>query len=221
MSAHQPTIHNPNQQVRDEQKREEMRREELEKRRVEEELHGFNAHAFYEALERWISIPIPAPVQSKQHIFILKKHTTSFQPVPIPRAEFRNLYALSVRSGQLLQLLRVAEQKGFECPYIHQVNKDTLERAIQKCHDLKQAISRFKEASGMVSRLLHLLHGSYVQVLWREVERLHNRLEAVFLLSRQAEFTQDLVNLRRAVTYRTGYVLGPEPDSRRPVVRKK
>ena len=75
----------------------------------------------------------------------------------------------------------------------------------------------------MVSRLLHLLHGSYVQVLSREVERFRNRLEAIFLLSRQAEFTQDLVKLRRAVTYRTGYVLGPdsEPVKHPGLVRRK
>lgn len=223
MSAHQPTIHNPNQQARDDQRKEEGRREELEKRRVEEEIHGCDAHDFYDQLARWLDIPIPPPVYSHQHIFIFKKNQASFQPIPVTRLQFRFLYSLSNRTGQILKLLRVAEQKGFECPYIHQVNKEILESAIQKCDALQKAIVRFRSTSGMVSRLLHLLQGSYVQVLAREVERFRNRLEAIFLLSRQAEFTQDLVKLRRAVTYRTGYVLGPESEPIRPlgIVRKK
>ena len=223
MSAHPPTIHNPNQQAREDQRREEGRREELEKRRVEEEIHNFDAYDFYDQLERWIAIPIPPPVTKDNHISIFKKNPTSFQPIPVTRLEFRFLYALSKKTATILQLLRLAEQKGFECPYIHQINKELLERAVQKCEALEKAIVRFKRTSGMVSRLLHLLHGSYARILEREVLRFRNRLESVFLLGRQAEFTQDLVKLRRAVTYRTGYVLGPDSEGtkRSPNLRKK
>lgn len=216
MTAHQPTIHNPNVQARDDQKRDEARREELEKRRIEEELHAFDSHGFYAAIDSWLRKPVVQPVQSKRSVGFFGKQASSYQPLPVPRAEFRELYSLSKQTAYLLSLLKGAEHRGFECPYIHQANKEALERAMKKCGELKEALSRFHDSSTMVAKLLYLLHGSYARVLGREIERFFYRLEALFLLCRQAEFAQDLVKIRRAVTYRTGYVLGPETGYEKP-----
>jgi len=93
---------------------------------------------------------------------------------------------------------------------VHQVHKETLELAIQKCRDIQAAVQRFHSSSGMTARLLYLLHRGYINSLSEEIKIFLNRLEAVLLICRHEEFAQDLVRLRRAVTYRTGYVLGPE-----------
>lgn len=209
MSSHQPSIHAPNQ-ARDDQKRDEARKEELERRTIEEELHAFNAHDFYEKLCTWSSIAVPQPVHRKAHISWTKKDPGEFQPIPVARVDFSFIHSISSRAGRLLYLLKSAEQKGMNCPYVHQMNKETLEKAVEKCKEIKKAIDRFYSGSSMVARLVYLLHKGYIYVLSKEIDVLLSRLEAIFLICRHEEFAQDLVHLRRAVTYRTGYVLGPE-----------
>jgi len=219
MTSHQPSVHTPNQ-ARDEQRRDEARKEELERKNLEDELLDFDSHGFYEKLDLWGTRAVPLPVKRYQQISWLKKTPNEFQPIPVSRAEFPLLHALAMCASRLLVLLKSAEQRGLGCPYVHQTNKETLERAINKCKEIQRAIARFQSSSGAVARLLSLLHKGYIFVLSQEVERFLSRLEAIFLICRHEEFAQDLVRLRRAVTYRTGYVLGPE-GSEIPVPPKK
>ena len=220
MTSHQPSVHTP-PQVRDEHKKEEAKREELERRTLESDLLNFDAHDFYDRLEKWSLRPVPQPVYRYNQISWNKKEPNMFQPIPISRAEFPSLRSLSSLASTLLALLKSAEEKGLSCPYVHQLNKETLEVTIRKCQDLQKAIERFRAGSGMVSRLLLLLHNGYIHVLSDEVKKFLSRLEAIFLICRHEEFAQDLVRLRRAVTYRTGYILGPEIDDSHALPKKK
>lgn len=211
MTAHQPTIHTPpNPQIREGQLREEARRDEQERKRLEEEVFDCDAYSFYDSLSTWALRVVPKPVQGAVHITLLKKRPTAYQPLPVSRAEYRVLYSLSQKAARLVKLLKALEQKGLDCPYVHQLNKPVLEQALAKCEEIKKALIRFNTCSGMVAKLLYLLHRSYVYTLEIELSKFSSRLEAIILMSRHAEFAQDLVRLRRAVTYRTGYVLGPD-----------
>ena len=209
MSSHPPAVHTPNQ-ARDEQRREEAKREEFERKSIEDELLSFDSHEFYSQLQEWAEKAVPQPQHNPAKIYWLKRKQSDFQPVPVPRLEFAAVHVLSTKTLRLLSLLRSAEQKGIGCPYVHQVNKEILEKAIEKCKEIQKAIVRCHSHSSAVGRLLYLLHRGYLSTLSTEIERFLSRLEAIFLICRHEEFAQDLMRLRRAVTYRTGYVLGTE-----------
>lgn len=219
MSAHPPSVHTPNQ-MRDEQRKEEVRKEELERKNLEDELLSFDAHDFYENVHEWALRPVTKPVRRSQHISWLNNGPNEFQPLPVAQTEFSHLHRLASWSSRLLALLKSAEQRGLGCPYVHQVHKETLESAIRKCKDIQAAVQRFQSSSGMTARLLYLLHRGYIVSLSDEVKNFLNRLEAILLICRHEEFAQDLVRLRRAVTYRTGYILGPDSSDAGPLSKK-
>jgi hypothetical protein len=107
-----------------------------------------------------------------------------------------DLRRLSYESARLLSLLRAVDQKGMECPYIHQVNKQLLERALDKCQKLKEAGSKYFEGKGLWARLTQLLNKIHLDAAGKDLDSFKSKLEAVLLMCRHQEFAQDLVKLR-------------------------
>lgn len=190
----------PQLQREEQLKRDEARKEELERNQLESLLRDFDSLSFYESLERWEQSPIPQPVRQQIRVTPLRQKEVVHQPMPISRKELYDLRRLSSESARLLYLLRAIDQKGIECPYIHQQNKQVLERALEKCERLQEARSKFLEGKGLWARLNQLLNRIHVDAAKKDLEAFKNKLEAVLLMCRHQEFAQDLAKLRRVVS---------------------
>ncbi len=200
---------NAQQQREELQKKEEARREEQERRNLETQLQSFDAYEFYEALENWVSNPIPKPIRQTVHLTPLRQKVVMQQPLPLSRNELNDLRKLSSDCARLLYLLRAIDQRGIECPYVHQVNRPRLEKGIEKCDCLKAAGHEYTKTSGMWARFSQLLNKAHLDAMKKDLDFFKSRLEAVLMMCRHEEFAQDLMHIRRAVTYRTGMLLNP------------
>lgn len=190
----------PQLQREEQMKRDEARKDELERSNLESLLRDFDSLSFYESLEQWEKIPIPQPVRQRVQVTLLRQKEISHQPLPISRKELFDLRKLSSESARLLYLLRAAEQKGMECPYIHQQNKQILERALSKCEKLREAGERYLSGKGFFARLGQLINFLHIDSVKRDVNSFRNKLEAVLLMCRHQEFAQDLIKLRRVAS---------------------
>ena len=192
------------QQQRDEvQKKDEMRREEQERTNLESQVREFDAYEFYASMNAWAKSPVPGPVPRTIRLTPLKKRIIMRQPIPLARPELREMQRLSSECGRLLYLLRAIDQKGLECPYVHQLNRGSLEKAVEKCRQLNEAGTSYMNGRGVLSRLFHLFSGIGVASLKKDVASFKNRLEAILMICRHEEFARDLMQLRRVVTSRT------------------
>lgn len=210
----------PQLQREEQMKREEARKDELERSNLESLLREFDSLSFYESLERWGKAPIPQPVRQRVQVTLLRQKEIAHQPMPISRKELFDLRKLSSESARLLYLLRAAEQKGMECPYIHQQNKQILEKALSKCERLREAGELYLSGKGFFARLGQLFNLLHMDAAKRDINSFKNKLEAVLLMCRHQEFAQDLIKLRRSAsdyTVRTPVV----PASRRVPVTKQ
>jgi hypothetical protein len=205
---------NAQQQREELQKKEEARREEQDRRSLEVQFQAFDAHGFYEALEGWATYPIPQPIQQTIHLTPLRQKVIMQQPMPLSRKELFDLRRISSDCARLLYLLRAINQRGIECPYVHQQHRPSLEKAIEKCDRLKTARQEYNKGFGMWARFAQLLNKSHLDSMKKDLDFFKTRLEAVLMMCRHEEFAQDLMHIRRAVTYRTGLLLSPnEPSS--------
>lgn len=193
-------------------KKEEARREEQAKLALEQELADFDAHLYYEQLASWIEMPIPKQYKRALHISLFKIKEVPWQPLPISRVDERSLNMISQSTRKVLDLLRRVDQKGLECPYIHQLNKHVIEQAIAKCGDLQEASKRYLNARGVSARFDQFFHKSHLLYALKDLDAFKKRLEAIFVMCRHQEFAHELMTLRRDVTFRTGNVLKDEAD---------
>jgi hypothetical protein len=198
---------NAQQQREELQKKEEARREEQERNNLEMQLQSFDSHEFYEMLEGWANHPIPAPIRQTVHVTPLRQKIVLQQPLPLSRNELSDLRKISSNCAKLLYLLRAINQRGMECPYIHQLHKSSLEKAIEKCERLKSAGRDYNKRSGMWARFAQLFNKAHLDSMKKDLDFFRSRLEAILMMCRHEEFAQDLMNIRRAVTYRTGMLL--------------
>ena len=187
---------NAQQQQREDQLRREETRKEEEKTRLEALLRDFDSFSFYESLDKWEKSPIPQPIRHRVQVTTLRQKVVYNQPLPISRKELFDLRRLSTDSGRLLYLLRAIDQRGMECPYIHQQNKHLLERALEKCEKLLIAKNKYFEGKGLLARLSQLLNLLHLDSAKKDLESFKNKIEAVLLLCRHQEFAQDLIKLR-------------------------
>lgn len=199
------------------QRREETRREEEARRNLEVALQAFDAYSFYAALENWANTAVPQPVSHTIHLTPLRQKVIMRQPLPLSRKELYDLRHLSSDCGRLLYLLRAIDQRGMECPYVHQQHRLCLEKAIEKCDQIKNAGEEYLKGQGFWARFVQLLNRAHLEVMKKDIDFFKGRLEAVLIMCRHEEFAQDLLHLRRAVTYRTGQLLNQseqKPPSR-------
>ncbi len=206
----------PNQIPREDPRKEESRREEQEKRAIENDLRDFDAHGFYDKLLVWSEKEIVKPYKRTLHINPFRVKQVLWQPMPLTRNDIRELEKLSTVTAQLLSLLRLADQKGLECPYIHQLNRQVLEKAIHMCDRLKDATTKYLEAKGFFAWIHHLFNRSNAENSLRDLEYFRRRLEAISMMCHHQEFAQDLIRLRREVTYRTGNILKDDSNAPQP-----
>ena len=194
------------QQQREEQlRKEEARREENERRSLEADLRTFDSHRFYETLDQWTVISVPQQVPRTIHVTPFKQKTIMIQPLPINRRDLNDMRKLSYDCSRLVGLLRATDQRGVEYPYIHLAYRALLERAIAKCAQLHVARELYsKSVRGFWNQLGRLLNISFLDAAKKDIEIFKQRLEALLMMSRHQEFVDDLVRLRRSVTYRTG-----------------
>jgi hypothetical protein len=197
------------QQQRDEQlRKDETRREENERRILESELRAFDAHRFYETLEQWTAILVPKQVPHTVHVTPFRQKVIMTQPLPISRRDLNDMRKLSYDCSRLIGLLRAIDQKGVEYPYIHLAYRTLLECAIAKCVQLHAARELYsRTVRGFWNQLGRLLNLSFLDAARKDIETFRQRLEALLMMSRQQGFVEDLVRLRRSVTYRTGALL--------------
>lgn len=198
------------QQMREEtQRKEDARREEQERQQLESQLRAFDAYSFYASIEAWAANPIPALIPQTIRLTPLRRRVIMHQPMPLTRCELGEIRKLSDNCSRLLALLRAINQRGVECPCIHRLHRSELERAIDKCLRLKVARKNYVRGRGVFAWCVHVLNGLHLDAMKREVDLLQSRLEAVLMMCRHEEFANDLMNLRREVTYRTGLLLKP------------
>lgn len=200
---------NAQQQREELQKREEARREEQERRKLEAQIQEFDAYEFYESVEGWASQPVPMPVRKTVQQTPLRRTIVMQQPLPVSRKELVDLRRLSSDCARLLYILRAIDQRGIECPYVHQVRRPTIEKALDKCDRLRVAEENYKNRPGIGARFAKLFNKGHLDAIKRDVEFFKSRLEAILMMCRHEEFAQDLMHIRRAVTYRTGLLLKP------------
>ena len=198
------------QQLREEQQRkEEARRDEQERRTLETQLRTFDAHGFYQAIEVWANHPIPSPVRQIIQLTPLRQKVMMHQPLPLTRSDLNHVRKLSSDCVRLLTLLRAIDQRGMECPCVHRMYRANLEKAVDKCARLKEARENHKKRRGLLAWCSYLLNGLHLDAMAKDLDFFQSRLEAILMICRHEEFAQDLVHLRRAVTYRTGLLLKP------------
>lgn len=211
----------------EQQRREELRCEEQERRNLDLQLRSFDAYAFYESIESWANEAVHSPIAQTIQVTPLRRKVIMRQPLPLTRSELVQVRRLSDECVRLLTLLRAVDQKGMECPYVHRQHREGLEKAINKCVQIEEARKKYEKSRGLWSWCSSLFNGFHLDSLRRDVELFQGRLEAILMMCRHEEFACDLVHLRRAVTYRTGALLGndsspvrPRPTSApKPVVR--
>jgi len=199
---------NPQQQREEALRREQAKQEEQLKRDLEAQLIEFDAHSFYLQLSRWTDEEIPQPIPYTIHVSPLRQKTVHYQPLPLTRKDLSRMRKLSARIARLLQLLRAIDQRGIECPYIHQVNRPTLEKAVHKCDRIQEARREYSKGRGIWARFGQLINKAHLDWAVRDAENFKNRLEAVLMLCRHQEFAQDLMRLRQAVTTREEQMQG-------------
>lgn len=201
-------IPNAQQQREEQLRREEDRREEKERQQLEAELRNFDAHRFYDALERWTSIPIPRPIPRTVHVTPFRQKVIMIQPLPISRWDLNEMRQLSNDCSRLVGLLRTIDQRGIEYPYIHVVYRGLMEKAIEKCLHLHAAREQYTQSSrGVWGQLGRLLNISLLDAAKKDIEKFKQRLEVLLMMTRHQEFLSDLIRLKRSVTYRTGALL--------------
>jgi hypothetical protein len=198
---------NAQQQREELQKKEESRREEQDRRNLEVQLQAFDAHEFYGTLESWTSYPVPKPIRQTIHLTPLRQKAVLRQPIPLSRKELSDLRKISSDCARLLYLLRAIDQRGIECPYVHQQYRSSLEKAIEKCDRLKTAGQDYSKTPGMWARCAQLFNKTHLDMMKKDLDFFKSRLEAILIMCRHEEFAQDLKHIRRAVTYRTGLLL--------------
>ncbi len=216
IQAHQP------QPQRDDSKKDEARQEEVEKKNLEEELREMDAHGFYNRLKDWSTKEFPKPYYRTSHLALVQNKEMLWQPLPITRSDEREILFLSKNTGKVLSLLRRVDQKGLECPYVHQVNKESLEEAIDKCKHLEEASLLYLSSKGFLARFSQLFNRLHILRALRDIAVLQRRLEAIVIMCRHQEFAQDLMRIRREVTFRTGNVLKDDDiETRSPVSKRE
>lgn len=188
----------PQQQREELQKREEARREEKERLHLEEQLRDFDAHSFYEKLTSWTDSPMPQPERRSVNVTPLRQTTVLQQPLPVSRNDLQEIRKISSHSGRLLALLRAIDQKGIECPYVHQQYRETLEKALEKCDRLNEAGSKYLTGKGLIAWFGRLMNKLHLRSARKDIEFFKDRLEALLMMCRHQEFAQDLVKLRQA-----------------------
>ena len=186
----------PQQQREDFLRREESRKEEQEKNRLESLLRDFDSLSFYGALERWEKAPIPQPVRHQVTVTLMRQKAMYYQPLPISRKELWDLRQISKDGARLLALLQAADQKGMDCPYIHQQNKHILELALEKCQKLKEAGDKYLDRRGFWARFCQFFNLLHMDAAKKDIDAFEDKLEAVLLMCRHQEFAQDLIKLR-------------------------
>jgi hypothetical protein len=199
---------NPQQQREEQLRKEEARREEVAKRSVEDQLEAFDAYAFYERLQSWASKPIPQPNVHSVHITPIRTEKVVEQPLPVTGSDLSFIDRLSADCGRLLNLLRALDQRGMECPYIHQQSPGCLQRAIDQCLKLQKAGDEYLKGKGLWSLMARFFRTSHISSVKKNLEFFKNRLEAVQILCRHQEFAQDLQKMKAAITYQTRESLG-------------
>jgi hypothetical protein len=198
---------NAQQQREEQQRKEETRREEQERRNLEAQLHAFDAYEFYATLENWADHPVPEPISQIVRLTPLRQKVVMHQPLPLSRRELNDLQKLSSYCSRLLYLLRAIDRRGIECPYVHQQHRSCIEKAIEKCERLKNAGQEYTKGQGMWARFSQLLNRVHLDSMHKDVGSFKSVLEAVLIMCRHEAFAQDLLHIRRAVTYRTGVLL--------------
>jgi len=198
---------NAQQQKEELQKKEEARRDEQERRDLEQQLQAFDAYEFYGSLEQWANHPIPSPIKQTIHLSPLRQKVISLQPMPLSRKELVGLRRISSDSGRLLYLLRAINHRGMECPYVHQLHRLCLEKAIEKCNRLAFAGVEYTKSPGICARLAQFFNMGHLSSMKRDLQFFKSRLETILIMCRHEEFAQDLIHLRRAVTHRTDMLM--------------
>jgi hypothetical protein len=199
-------VHPPptTQQQREElQRKEDARREEQDRKNVEAQLSAFDAHEFYDAIEGWTKKPIPRPIQKRVRLTPLKTKVIMRQPIPLTGRDLNEMHKLSTECARLLYLLRAIDQRGIECPYVHQVSRPSLEKALDKCQRLEDAGMQYAKNRGILSRLWRMFSGTSVEAMKKDIDSFRNRLEAVLTMCRHEEFARDLMQIRKTVTGRS------------------
>jgi hypothetical protein len=188
----------PQQQREETLKREEAKREEKERLALEEQLREFDAYGFYEKLTSWTGEQLPKPQPQAVNVTPLRQTTVMQQPLPISRQDLQEIRKISSHSARLLALLRAIDQKGIECPYVHQQYRATIEKALEKCEQIKAAGDRYFQSKGFWARLGQFLNKFHVSSTKRDVDFFKNRLEAILMMCKHQELAQDLVKLRQS-----------------------
>lgn len=172
--------------------RQQDKREEQEKRQAENQLLAFDSYSFYEKLGAWSKQPTPQPTKEDVRVSLWAKKEAYRQPLPVSRGDYNELQKLSKGAAKLLQLLRIAELRGVECPYIHTESRREMQRAAERCRILLEATEKFKQAAGLrahISRLLNLFHISSAK---KDLQSFKARLDAIANYCRQLEFARDI-----------------------------
>ncbi len=206
---HPPPNH---QQQREEQlRKEEARREDNAKRSLEDQLDAFDAYAFYDKLQNWADRPIPQPNVHCVHITPIRTEKVVQQPLPVTSKDLVVIHKISSDCARLLYLLRALDQRGMECPYIHQQSQACLQRAIEQCIKLQKAGTDYLQGKGLWNLVTRFFRASHINLVKKDLDFFKNRLEAVQILCRHQEFAQDLQKMKAAITYRTRGPLGASP----------
>jgi len=193
---------NPQQQREEQMRREQSRQEELIRKELERKLVEFDAHAFYSFLQEWVDKAVPKPIPYSVHLTPNRRRVIMHQPMPLTRKQLIEMRRISASCARLLSLLRAVDQKGLECPYIHQTNRIWLERAIDKCERINRARKKYLKKRGFWARLGQMMNIFHLDSVRRDSEFFKKRLEAVLMMCRQQEFSQDLMRLRQSVLSR-------------------
>ncbi len=199
------------QQQREElQRKEEARRDELERKNLENQIRSFDAHELYGAIEGWVNRPIPKPIPKTIRLTPLRQKVIMRQPAPLTRKELNEMRRLSSDCARLLYLLRAIDQRGIECPYVHQLHRSSLEKAIEKCDRLKAAGSSYSNGKGFFEKFFQIFSETHVDSMKKDVDFFKSRLEAILMMCRHEEFARDLMQIRRSVTCRSGEMKSSE-----------
>jgi hypothetical protein len=200
-----------NQSKDDQTKKDEARREEQERRQLEDLLHEFDAYSFYDTLGRWIQKRVPSPIPQTVHVTPLRQKVILHQPLPVTRRDMSEVRKISSDAARLLYLLRAIDQKGIECPYIHLQNRSNLEKAVEKCDQIKEAGKLYYQGIGFWASLRRLFNKPHLDGAKQDVEFFKNRLEAILMMCRHQEFAKDLMNFRKTVTHDSAVDLETAP----------
>lgn len=182
-------INTPQQQNKDDKLQE--KREE-EKRQAENQLLAFDAYGFYDKLGNWSVQPTPKPTKEDVRVSLWAKKESYRQPLPLTRGDHNEVKKLSKGAARLLQLLRIAEQRGVECPYIHTQSRQEMIKASERCRELLEAAEKFTKARGLKAYLNRILHSLHMNAAKKDLQYFKARLDAIANYCRQLEFARDI-----------------------------